>query len=58
MKEAILKVLLENTETESIYNGGGVEPVMIVFKNSDNCNQEAFLSQITDEIIEAIKSKN
>jgi hypothetical protein len=29
MKEAILKVLLENTDTEELYVGGGLGPIII-----------------------------
>lgn len=57
MKEAILKVLLENTNTEGRYVGGGDEPTIIVFKYSEDCDKESFLSKIADEIIEALRTK-
>ena len=58
MKEAILKVLLENTDTEGRYIGGGDEPVLIVFKYSEDCDKESFLSQIADEIVNALYEQN
>ena len=57
MKEAILKVLLENTDTEGRYIGGGDEPIIIMFKNSEDCDKESFLSQIGDEIVSALEKK-
>ncbi len=54
MKEAILKILLENTKTEGRYIGGGEEPVIIVFKDSEDRNKEEYLSQIADEIVASI----
>jgi hypothetical protein len=57
MKEAILKVLLENTDTEELYVGGGLGPIIIMFKNSEDCDKESFLSQIADEIVSALEKK-
>jgi hypothetical protein len=60
MKEAILKVLLENTDTEELYIGGGRGPIwtiIILFKNSEDCDKESFLSQIADEIVSALEKK-
>jgi hypothetical protein len=57
MKEAILKVLLENTDTEELYVGGGLGPMIIMFKNSEDCDKESFLSQIADEIVSALEKK-
>ncbi len=57
MKEAILKVLLNNTDTEGRYIGGGDEPQIIFFRNSEDCDKELFLSQIANEIIKEIEKK-
>jgi RNAse (barnase) inhibitor barstar len=57
MKEAILKVLLENTDTKGRYIGNGDEPIMIMFKNSEDCDKESFLSQIADEIVRLLDKK-
>lgn len=57
MKEKILKILLENTDTEGRYIGGGEEPSIIVFKNSEDCDKEKFLSQIAEEIANELNQK-
>jgi hypothetical protein len=57
MKEQILKILLENTETEGRYIGGGDEPIIIVFKDSEDCNRESYLSNITDQIVNSLDNK-
>jgi hypothetical protein len=57
MKEAILKVLLENTDTEGRYIGGGEEPVIIVFKHSEDQDRKEFLFRIADEIVASMKPK-
>ncbi len=57
MKKAILKILNANTHTEGRYIGGGDEPQIIVFTNSDDCEKEKFLSQIADDIIKEISMK-
>jgi hypothetical protein len=50
MKDKILKYLLENTDVEGRYIGGGDEPQIIVFKWSDDTDKEVFLSQIAEDI--------
>jgi hypothetical protein len=50
MKEKILKYLLENTNVEGRYIGGGDEPQIIVFKYSEDEYKEAFLSEIAADI--------
>lgn len=55
MKEAILKVLLENTDTEGRYVGGFDEPIIIMFKNSEDSDKKIFLSQIANEIVSALE---
>ncbi len=57
MKEAILKVLMNNTDTEGRYIGGGDEPIILVFNDSADCDKETYLSQIADEIVKEIQSK-
>ncbi len=57
MKEVILKILLSNTEMEGRYVGGGDEPSIIVFKFSEDCDKEGFLSQIADEIVSELEKK-
>jgi hypothetical protein len=52
--QPILKVLMDNTDTEGRYIGGGEEPVIIMFKNSEDCNKEIFLTQIANEIAGAL----
>ena len=54
MKEAILRYLRENTYTESIYTGGGHEPVVQAFTHSKEQEREEFLSRVADEIVEEI----
>lgn len=50
MKEKILKYLLENTDVEGRYIGGGDEPQIIVFKWSEDTDKEVFLSQVAEDI--------
>lgn len=50
MKDKILKYLLENTDVEGRYIGGGDEPQIIVFKCSDDMDKKVFLSQIAEDI--------
>ena len=57
MKETILRILLENTDIEGRYVGGGEEPAVIIFPDSENCDKENYLSAIADEIVNAIKNK-
>ena len=57
MKETILRVLLENTGIKYLYTGGGEEPAVIIFPDSENCDKENYLSAIADEIVNAIKNK-
>ncbi len=57
MKKEILKVLSDNTETELRYVGGGNEPEIIVFTDSEDYNKEDFLSKIADEIVTALDKK-
>lgn len=51
MKEKILAYLMENTIIENRYIGGGDEPSIIVFKDSDWSDKETYLSEIADELV-------
>ena len=57
MKETILKVLLENTELEERYTGGGYEPKLIVFKNSEDQDKEQYLRKIAAKITAEMRIK-
>ena len=54
MKDIILNILKQNTDIEYIYTGGGHEPAVIKFVDSEDCDVEKFLSQISDQITEAL----
>lgn len=43
MRDLILNVLLNNTEVEGRYIGGGPEPNIIVFKDSEDQDKEDIL---------------
>lgn len=55
MKEIILNILKQNTETEHIYTGGGHEPAVIKFIDSEDCDVDKYLSQISEQITEALR---
>ena len=55
MKEIILNILKQNTETEHIYTGGGHEPAVIKFVDSEDCDVDKYLSQISEQITEALR---
>lgn len=55
MKEAILKILKEETSVEGRYIGGGDEPAIIVFTRGDDCDKDIFLDGIADEIVKEIE---
>ena len=55
MKEIILKFLLENTEVEGRYIGGGDEPQIIVFPESDGWQRESFLNSIAEQLEALLK---
>jgi hypothetical protein len=57
MKNKILKYLLENTDVEERYVGGGDGPQVIVFTCSDDVDKEVFLTQISEDI-ERLTSNN
>jgi hypothetical protein len=57
MKEKILKYLLENTDVEGRYVGGGDEPQIIVFKWSEDIDKEVFLSQVADDLERALANE-
>jgi hypothetical protein len=57
MKEIILQFLLENTDVEGRYVGGGEEPQLIVFPESEDCNVNGFLT-IMAERLEALLHSN
>lgn len=50
MKEIILKFLLENTEVEGRYIGGGDEPQIVVFPESEDWQREDFLNTIAERL--------
>jgi hypothetical protein len=58
MKDIILKVLLENVYYEELYMGGGIEPRVIVFKNSEDIDKEQYLSNISEKIEKEIEQWN
>lgn len=58
MKDKILQILLENTHTESRYVGGGDEPSIIVFKDSEDYDKETYLNRIAHEIAKALEKDN
>ena len=43
MKEIILNILKQNTETERLYTGGGHEPAVIKFIDSEDCDVDKYL---------------
>ncbi len=55
MKEIILNILKQNTETERLYTGGGHEPAVIKFIDSEDCDVDKYLSQISEQITEALR---
>ena len=50
MKEIILNFLLENTEVEGRYIGGGDEPQIVVFTESEDWQREDFLKTIAERL--------
>ena len=48
--EQILQILLDFTEKEERYIGGGDGPNIIYFKGSEDKNPKEFLSKISDRI--------
>jgi hypothetical protein len=57
MKEVILQYLIENTEVEYRYTGGGEEPQIIVLKWSEDREVKEFLDEVATEIEEALAKK-
>lgn len=57
MKELILNFLLSKTDTVGIYNGGGEEPTVVYFSESEEWEKNSFLDTISEELAEIIKSK-
>ena len=51
MKEMVLQILLDFTETEERYIGGANGPEILYFKGSENKNSKEFLSKIADRMI-------
>jgi len=50
MKEIILKFLLENTEVEGRYIGGGDEPQIVVFPESEDWQKEDFCNSMAERL--------
>lgn len=50
MREKILEILMYHTDYERRYIGGGDEPTIIVFDNSEDCSKERYLKSIAEEI--------
>lgn len=50
MKEIILKFLLENTEVEGRYIGGGDEPQIVVFPESEDWQREDFCNSMAQRL--------
>jgi hypothetical protein len=49
-KDIILKFLLENTEVEGRYIGGGDEPQIITFPESEDCDVNGFLTVMAERL--------
>lgn len=59
MKEMVLQILLDFTETEERYIGGGNGSKILYFKGSEDKNPKEFLSKIADRMIYTLnKQKN
>lgn len=51
-EQKIFETLMKLTHVEGRYIGGGDEPQIIVFTNSEDCDKESFLKSLAAEILE------
>ncbi len=57
LKEKIAKILKDSTDTEGRYTGGGDEPSIIVFTNSEDSDHDSFVNMIAEQIANEIISE-
>jgi hypothetical protein len=56
MKEIILQFLLENTEVEGRYIGGGEEPQIITFPESEDWDKNDFCNTLSERLEALLRS--
>ncbi len=57
MKDIIKKFLLENTQVEGRYVGGGEEPQIVVFPVSEDWDREDFCNTMAERLETLLQAK-